>query len=75
MTWTRVSCCFVCSCISWFTHWLIFHLSLVIVVPVNHFSASPKNGNRLLLDCGFSGGDILSDSVLSNSTADHMVVL
>ena len=57
MTWTRVSCCLVCSCISWFTHYFISHVSFVVTIPVSHFSASPKKGNRLILDCGFSDGD------------------
>ena len=77
MTLTRVPCSLACSCISWFTCCLISHVSFVVVVPVSHFSASPKKGNRLLLDCGFSVGDRVSnsDSVLSNCTADHMVGL
>ena len=65
ITWTGVSCCLVCSCISWFTHCLISHVSLMVAVPVSHLSASPKKGNRLLLDHGFSGGDRCSDSVLN----------
>ena len=73
--WIRVSCCLVCSCINWFTHYLISCGSLVVAVPVIHFSASPKKSNRLLLDHGFSGGDRFSKSVLSNCTADCMVGL
>ena len=42
---------------------------------IKHFSASTKKGSRLLLDCGFSGGDMFSDSVLSSCTADCMVGL
>ena len=41
----------------------------MVVVPVSHFNASPRKGNRLLLDCVFS------DSVLINHTADFMVGL
>ena len=37
--------------------------------PVSHFNASPRKGNRLLFDHGFS------ESVLSNYTADFMVGL
>ena len=49
----------------------------MVAVPVSHFSTSPKKGNGLLLDHGFSDGDrfLNSDSVLSNCTADHMVGL
>ena len=47
----------------------------MIAVPVSHFCAFPKKGNRLLLDYGFSGGDMFFESVLSNCTADHMVGL
>ena len=75
MMWTTVSCCLVCSFISWFTHCLISHVSLMVAVPVSHFNASPKEGNRPFLDHGFSGGDMFSDSVLSNCTADCMVGL
>ena len=75
MTWNRVSCCLVCACISWFTCYFISSVSLVVAVLFIHFSASPKKGNRLLLDNGFLGGDMLSDSVLSNCTADCMVGL
>ena len=42
MTWTRVSCCLICSCISWFMHCLILHMSLVVAVLVSHFNASPN---------------------------------
>ena len=42
MTWTRVSCCFVCSCISCFMHCLISCVSFVVAVHVSHFSASPR---------------------------------
>ena len=73
MTWTTVSCCLVCSHISWFTCYLISHISFMVAVPLSHFIASPKKGIRLLLDCGFSGGDMFSESVLSNCPADHMV--
>ena len=75
MAYTRVSCCLVCSCISWDTPCLISHVSFMVAVPVSHFNASPKKGNRLLLDHGFSGSDRFwnSDSVLSNCTAHHMV--
>ena len=56
---------------------LNFCASFVVAVPVSQFSASPKKGNRLLLYCGFLGGDRFSnsDSVLSNCTADPMVCL
>ena len=47
----------------------------MVAVPASHFSASPKKGNRFPLDCGFSGGGMFSDSVLSNCTADDMVGL
>ena len=47
----------------------------MVAVLVSHFSASPKKGNRHLLDHGFSGDDMFSDSVLSNCTADHMADL
>ena len=47
----------------------------MLAVSVSHFSASPKNGSRLLLDHGFLGGDRFSESVLSNYTADVMVGL
>ena len=57
MTWTRISYHLVCSCISWFTFCLISHVSLVVAVPVSHFSASTKKDNSLLLGYGFSGGD------------------
>ena len=47
----------------------------MVAVPFSHLSASPKKGNRLLLDHGFSGGDTFSnsDSGLSNCTA-HCIV-
>ena len=44
----------------------VFHVSLM---PVSHVNTSPKKGNRLLLDHGFS------ESVLSNCTADLMMGL
>ena len=47
----------------------------MVAVPVNHFSTSPNKGNRLLSDCGSSGGDRCSDSILYNCTADCMVGL
>ena len=52
MTWTRVSCCLVCSCI------LVYMLldscvSFMVAVPVSHFSVSPKKSIRLLIDHGF----------------------
>ena len=75
MTWTRVSNYLVCACISWFTCCFIFGISLVVDVPFSHFSASAKKGNRLLLDLEFLGGDMFSDPVLSNSTADCMIGL
>ena len=75
MTWTKVSHCLVFSCISWFTYCLISCIFLKVAVPVSHFNTSPKNGNKLLLDYGFSGGDMFSDSVLSNCTAYHTVGL
>ena len=75
MTWTRVSCYFVSSCINWFTHYLTPCVSLMVAVSVSHFSAPLKKGNRLLLDCGFSDYDRFSESVLSNCTADCMVGL
>ena len=37
----------------------------MVTVPVSHFSTSPKKGNRLLLDCVFSGGDIFFEFWLS----------
>ena len=49
MTCTKVSSCFVCSCISWFIHFLISLVSFIVAVPVNHCSASPKKVIRLLL--------------------------
>ena len=67
--WTRDSCCLFCVCISWFTCCLIFYVSLVVAVPASYFNASPRKGNRLLFDCGFS------ESVLSICTADFMVGL
>ena len=69
MTWTRVSCHLVCTCINWFTCYLISHVSLMVALPVSQFNAPPRIGNRLLLDDGFS------ESVLSNCTADLMVGL
>ena len=75
MTWTRVSCCLISSCISQFMHYMISHVSSMVDVPVSHISASPKKGNIPLLDWGFSGGDRFSDSVLSNCTANHMIGL
>ena len=69
MTWTRVSCCFVSACISWFMCCLTPHASHMVALPVSHYNASPGEGNRLLLDDG------LSESVSSNSTPDHMVGL
>ena len=65
----------VCACISWFTHCLASHVSLLVAMPISHFSASSKKGNRLLLDHGFSGGNMFSESVLINCTSDHMVGL
>ena len=49
----------------------------MVAVPISHFGTSPKKGNRLLLDHGFSDGDRFSnsDSVLRNWTADNMVIL
>ena len=44
-------------------------------VPVSYFGVSPKKGNRLILNHGFSGVDMFSDSVLSNCTVDYMVGL
>ena len=76
MTWTRVSCCLVCSCISWFSHCLISHISLMVAVPVNHFSASPKKDNRLLLDHGFQVMTcFLNEFWVAALSADHMVGL
>ena len=75
ITWTRDSCCLVCACVSWFTCCLISCVSIVEAVPVSQLNASPKKGNRLLLDCGFSVGDRFSESVLSNCTVDLMVGL
>ena len=53
MTWTRVSCCLLCACIGRLTHCLLSHVCLVIAVPVSHFYASPRKGNRLLFNCKF----------------------
>ena len=36
LTLIRVSCCLVCSCISWFTCCLIYLVSFVVAVPVSH---------------------------------------
>ena len=47
----------------------------MVTVHVSHFSASHKKGNRILLDCRFSGGDMFSESVLSNCITDCMVGL
>ena len=48
MTWTKGSCCFVCSCISRFICHLISVVSFIMAVHVNLCSASPKKGSRLL---------------------------
>ena len=69
MTWTRVSCCLPHVCINWFTCCLISHVSLVVAVPVSHFNAFSRKGNRLLLDHMFS------ELYLSNCTANFMVHL
>ena len=47
----------------------------LVCANFSHFSASPRNGNRLLLDLGFSGSDMLSEPGFSNCTADSMVGL
>ena len=75
MTWTRVSCYLVCACISWFTHCLISHVSLVVVVLVSHLVQSLRRVKCFFLDQGFSCGDRFSESVLSNCTADLLVGL
>ena len=75
MTWTRVSCCLVCACISWLTCCFISNVSLVVAVPVTHFNAAPKKGTMLFLDHGFSGGDMFAKSVLSSCTANLMADL
>ena len=72
MTWTRVTCCF-CSCISWFIHCLISHVSFVVAVPVNHFSTSPKKGNRILLDCGFQV--VTGFQILTQFWATEMLII
>ena len=59
MIHTKVSCCFVCSCISRFIHCLISVISFIVAVPVNHCSASPKKGSMLLLGHGPSVHDNL----------------
>ena len=73
MAWTGVSYCVACACINWFTCYLISHVSLVVAVPLSHFHRILFN--RHLLDCGLSGRDMFSESVLSNCTADLMVGL
>ena len=77
MMCTKVSCCFVCSCISRFICYLISVISFIVAVPGNHCSASPKKGSRLLLDCGLSAFDNLlrAGSVWSSCTTIHMVSL
>ena len=47
----------------------------MVAVPVSHFNASLKKGNRLLLGHGFSGGDMFYELVWSNCTAVLMVGL
>ena len=49
---TKVSCCFVCSCINWFICHLLFLVSFIMAVPVKYCSASPEKGNRHLLGHG-----------------------
>ena len=77
MICTKVSCCFVCSCISRFIHYLISVVSFIVAVPVYHCSASLKKGIRLLLGHGLSVGDNLSrtGSFWSSCTAVCMVGL
>ena len=60
MICTIVSCCFVCSCISCFICCLISLVFFIVAVPVNHCSASPKMGCKLLLGHGLSVGANLS---------------
>ena len=74
---TKVSCCFVCSCISRFICHLRSFMSFVVAVPVNHCSASTKKGGRLLLGHGLSVGDnvLRAGSVQSSCIAIHMAGL
>ena len=51
MTLTRVSCWLCCVAINWLILVLILLTSIVVAVPVNQQSASPKKGRRLLLIC------------------------
>ena len=75
MIYTRVSCCHVCSCITKFTYHLISFVSFKVTVPINHCSASPKKGSRLLLGHWLLAvGNLLRmGSVLSSCIAIHMV--
>ena len=77
MICTEVSYCFVCPCISWFIHCFISYVSFIVDVPINHCSASPKEGSRILLGCGLSvGGNLLgTGSVWSSCIAISMVGL
>ena len=74
---TKVFFCFVCSCISKFIHCLIFVVSFTVAVPVDHCSASPKKGSRLLFGCGLSAVDDLmrTGTVQSSCIAVCMVGL
>ena len=74
---TKVSCCFVCSCIRWFICCPISHISFIVAVPVNQNSASPKKGSRLLFGHELSAVDDLSGigSYWSSRNVIHIVGL
>ena len=61
MTWTRVSCWLCCVVINWLIPVLMLLTSLVVAVPVNQLSASPKKGRRLLLIHLLETGTLLNE--------------
>ena len=65
-TCTKVSC-WVCVLISWLILFLMFLISLVMVVPVSQLRASPKKGKRLLLLHFLKGDTPLKEDFLLNS--------
>ena len=75
MMCTKVSYCYVSSCIKEFTHYLISVISFVVAIPIIQSRASPRKGSRPLLGCGLSEVVSLSRAglVLTNCMAVHMI--
>ena len=72
MTCTKVSYCWVCVSVSWFTLFLMSFTSLVVAVLVSQLRTSPKKGKRLLLCCIMSFCQLTAILVtaLLNATAE-----